>query len=716
MEPGNISIAVDLFKETFPSLDDDITSYIESSILTENAEHFDSEFDVHDAIGGILDGFHSQDNDQKIKALCKNIYHLMKPYVDLMQSYLYRPDRFVEKQTTLDAPVQMASLLDTFSERVVDNSSIWMMKKQSSTIVDSKKLEKAEAKIKEKQEKKALGGKPGNVGKTVEVKDEERATVSQQLDRRELVASLNVVSHVGDIRLENFDIAYGSSGDLRLPPGVRVLHVEQEVVGDSTPALESVLQADTERHTLLTELSRLQTEMKKSSDTDQNLPNKNIPSGGTIESRVAEIYSRLNAIEADKAPARAAVVLHGLGFTPEMQNKPTKEFSGGWRMRLALAQALFAKPDLLLLDEPTNMLDMRAIIWLEDYLQSSSNILLIVSHDRSFLNTVATDIIHLNCKRLDAYRGNYDSFEQSRSERLLNQQREYESLKTEREHIQQFIDKFRYNAKRASLVQSRIKHLEKLPPLIPPEKEVKVVIRLPECEKLSPPLLQLDEVCFHYVPDKPILNHVNLSISPDSRISIVGENGAGKTTLLRLLLGDLEPTSGLRHAHRSLRIGYFSQHHVDQLDLKLSSLEFLMRKFPNQTEQVYRSQLSNFNITEMLALQPIGSLSGGQKSRVAFVAMCMSNPNMLVLDEPTNHLDVETIAGLSDALVNFPGGVVLVSHDERLIQAVCNEVWVCTRMGISPADAAKGSRVYSLPGGLEEYKKAVRVELVQLKV
>ncbi|VDP42989.1 unnamed protein product [Schistosoma margrebowiei] len=267
----------------------------------------------------------------------------------------------------------------------------------------------------------------------------------------------------------------------------------------------------------------------------------------------------------------------------------------------------------------------------------------------------------------------------------------------------QFIDKFRYNAKRASLVQSRIKHLEKLPPLIPPEKELKVVIRLPDCEKLSPPLLQLDEVCFHYVLDKPILNHVNLSISPDSRISIVGENGAGKTTLLRLLLGDLEPTSGLRHAHRSLRIGYFSQHHVDQLDLKLSSLEFLMRKFPNQTEQVYRSQLANFNITEMLALQPIGSLSGGQKSRVAFVAMCI--PNMLVLDEPTNHLDVETIAGLSDALVNFPGGVVLVSHDERLIQAVCNEVWV-----------AKGSRVYSLPGGLEEYKKAVRVELVQLKL
>ncbi|CAH8452614.1 unnamed protein product [Heterobilharzia americana] len=645
----------------------------------------------------------------------------------------------------------MASLLDTFSERVVDNSSIWMMKKQSTTIVDPKKLEKAEAKIKEKQGKKSLPGRPGTGGKPSETKEDERATVSQQVDRRELAAYSCTTSHVGDIRLENFDIAYGSrvllqganlvvtygrryglvgrngfgkttllrslaKGDLLLPPGVRVLHVEQEVVGDSTPALESVLQADTERCALLAELSRLQAEMKKNSEADSNLSSENNPTTNTVESRAAEIYSRLNAIEADKAPARAAVILHGLGFTSEMQSKPTKEFSGGWRMRLALAQALFAKPDLLLLDEPTNMLDMRAIIWLEDYIQSSSNILLIVSHDRSFLNAVATDIIHLNCKRLDAYRGNYDMFEQARGERLLNQQREYESQKAEREHVQQFIDKFRFNAKRASLVQSRIKQLEKLPPLIPPEKEVKVVIRLPDCEKLSPPLLQLDEVCFHYVPDKPILNCVNLSISPDSRISIVGENGAGKTTLLRILLGDLEPTSGLRHSHRSLRIGYFSQHHVDQLDLKLSSLEFLMRKFPNQAEQIYRSQLANFNITEMLALQPIGSLSGGQKSRVAFVAMCMSNPNLLVLDEPTNHLDVETIAGLSDALVKFPGGVVLVSHDERLIQAVCNEVWVCTRIGLDPTESNKGSRVYSLPGGLDEYKKAVRVELDQVKV
>ncbi|CAH8827705.1 unnamed protein product [Trichobilharzia szidati] len=740
MESGQISVAVSLFREAFPSLDDDIASYIES-VLTENAEHFDSEDDVHDAIGGILDGLFSQTTNQEIEVLCKKIYQLMKPN-----------DGYVEKQTTLDAPVQMASLLDTFSERVVDNSSIWMMKKQSTTIVNAKKLEKAEAKIKEKQGKKIIPGRPAPVGKSADLKEEERATVSQQLDRRELVASACAVSHVGDIRLENFDIAYGSrvllqganlvlaygkryglvgrngfgkttllrslaKGDLHLPPGVRVLHVEQEVVGDSTPAVESVLQADTERSALLAELSRLQAQMKKNAETNSNISNENNPIAvNTVESRAAEIYSRLNAIEADKAPARAAVILHGLGFDTEMQRRPTKEFSGGWRMRLALAQALFAKPDLLLLDEPTNMLDMRAIIWLEDYLQSSSNILLIVSHDRSFLNTVSTDIIHLNCKRLDAYRGNYDAFEQARAERLLNQQREYESQKAERDHVQQFIDKFRYNAKRASLVQSRIKQLEKLPPLIPPEKEVKVVIRLPDCEKLSPPVIQLDEVCFHYVPEKPILNHVNLSISPDSRISIVGENGAGKTTLLRILLGDLEPTSGLRHAHRNLRIGYFSQHHVDQLDLKLSSLEFLMRKFPNQGEQVYRSQLANFNITEMLALQPIGSLSGGQKSRVAFVAMCMSNPNLLVLDEPTNHLDVETIAGLSDALVKFSGGVVLVSHDERLIQAVCNEVWVCTRMGIDPVEENKGSRVYSLPGGLDQYKKAVRVELEQLKV
>ncbi|CAL8078480.1 unnamed protein product [Calicophoron daubneyi] len=741
VDDDRVSSAVQLFRAKFPDLDSDVASYVES-LLQENADYFETEGDVHEAVGDLLNGFTVGVTEKEISDLCNEMYRILKP------------QEMEEIDNTLDVPVHMASLLSNFSERIVDNQSIWMARRDTGSVVNSKKLEKAEAKLKEKQEKKGSLVKFTSNASTCSLKGleskEDYATVCQQVDRRDVNSSMEASGrHVGDVRLENFDMSYGSRvllrganltvaygrrygligrngygkttllralshGDLCLPPGLTVFHVEQEMAGDSTPALESVLRADTERTHLLEELSKLQgtvlTDLGKETVDQKTQENGQGPQSS---STVAEIYARLVAIEADKAPARAAVILHGLGFDSEMQKRPTKEFSGGWRMRLSLAQALLAKPDLLLLDEPTNMLDMRALIWLEAYLQKSSNILIIVSHDRSFLNVVATDIIHLTGCRLDTYRGNYDAFERARADRLLAQQREYEAQKAEREHIQQFIDKFRYNAKRASLVQSRIKQLERLPPLIPPEKELKVTIRLPECEKLSSPVLQLDEVCFHYVKDKPILNKVDLSVSSDSRICIVGENGAGKSTLLRLLLGILEPTSGLRHAHRSLRVGYFSQHHVDQLDLGTNSLEFLMRKFPSQTEQVYRSKLASFNITDMLAMQPIGSLSGGQKSRVALAAMCMTNPNMLILDEPTNHLDVETIAALSDALNSFQGGVVLVSHDERLIETVCNEVWVCTRIGVG-VDEHQGSRVYALTEGLSQYKKAVRSELDQL--
>ncbi|TGZ67791.1 hypothetical protein CRM22_004599 [Opisthorchis felineus] len=733
-----VTLAVELFRTTFPTLDSDISSYVEG-ILQENAEHFDSEGDVHDAIGGLLSSFSTEVSEKEVDELCSRIYTLMSS------------QNFRDHEQTLDAPVHMATLLDNFSDKVADNNSIWMTKRDMSSVVDLKKLEKAEAKLKEKQEKKGLNSRTVGSCSTNSIKSmdngEDVATVTQQIDRRDIHSTVDSSGRfVGDIRIENFDVCYGSRvllqganltlsygrrygfvgrngfgkttllralsrRDFQLPPGLRVLHVEQEIPGDSTPALESVVQADTERTALLSQLAQL-----KACVSSNGL---SAPTDSATEEEkkcghlLAEVYARLAAIEADKAPARAAVILHGLGFNPEMQKRPTKEFSGGWRMRLSLAQALFAKPDLLLLDEPTNMLDMRALIWLEEYLRSSSNIMVIVSHDRSFLNSVVTDIIHLTSRRLDVYRGNYDAFEQARADRLLAQQREYEAQQAERAHIQQFIDKFRYKANHARLVQSRVKMLERLPQLTMPEKDPKITIHLPICDKLSSPVLQLDEVCFHYVPEKPILYKVDLSISSDSRICIVGENGAGKTTLLRVLLGQLEPTSGIRHTHRGLRVGYFSQHHVDQLDLNLNSLEFLMRKFPSQNEQTYRSQLAGFNITDMLALQPIGSLSGGQKSRVAFAAMCMSNPNLLVLDEPTNHLDVETIGALSDALRSFQGGVVLVSHDERLIETVCNEVWVCTRMG-KDVDETKGSRVYALTDGLQQYKKAVRMELEEL--
>ncbi|KAL8578789.1 ATP-binding cassette sub- F member 3 [Nucella lapillus] len=346
------------------------------------------------------------------------------------------------------------------------------------------------------------------------------------------------------------------------------------------------------------------------------------------------------------------------------------------------------------------MLDMKAIIWLENYLQDWPKTILVVSHDRLFLNSVATDILHLHTMRLDNYRGNYEIFHKTREEKLKNQMKEYEAQKQYRDHIQVFIDRFRFNANRASQVQSKLKQLEKLPELKPIEKETEVVLRFPEVDKLSPPILQLDEVTFYYSTDKILFTNVCLNANMESRICIVGENGAGKTTLLKLLLGVLDPVKGIRHVHRNLKIGYFTQHHIDQLEMGQCSVELLAERFPGKTTEMYRSQLGSFGISGDFAIRPVSMLSGGQKSRVAFALMSMANPNFFILDEPTNHLDMETIEALGESLNKFQGGVVLVSHDERLIRKVCLELWVVD----------KGT-VRSLEGGIDQYKAIVEAEL-----
>lgn len=688
-------------------MDGDLKQYVQD-VLKNGADDFQDAEEVYDAVGEVLLQVSLDKTEDDIWNICAQLLKLLKPKGNDKNG----PTK------VLNAPIHLGSMAANQETNIDDVKSIWMMQRDESLKVDSKKLEKAQAKLQEKQEKRSKDQyKPATAPKL------ESATASQVTSKKEIKLEAKGTNKTTDIRIENFDIAYGdrvllsnadvtlafgrryglvgrnglgkttllrmiSAGQLRIPSHISILHVEQEVIGDETIALNSVLECDTVRNDLLKREKELNA-MINSGSTDPALSNE-----------LSEVYASLLNIEADKAPAKASIILNGLGFTTAMQAAATKTFSGGWRMRLALARALFSRPDLLLLDEPTNMLDIKAIIWLENYLQNWPTTLLVVSHDRNFLDTVPTDILYLHSQRIEPYRGNYEQFIKTKTEKHKNQQREYEAQQQHRAHVQEFIDRFRYNANRASSVQSKIKMLEKLPELKPIEKEVDVVLKFPDTEPLSPPILQLSEVAFRYNTARLIFADVNLNATLESRICIVGDNGAGKTTLLKIIMGMLTPTSGMRHVHRNLKFGYFSQHHVDQLDMNVNSVELLQQSYPGKPSEEYRRQLGSFGVSGDLALQTVGSLSGGQKSRVAFARMCMGMPNFLVLDEPTNHLDIETIEALGKGINKYNGGVILVSHDERLIRMVCKELWIC----------GNGS-VKSIEGGFDEYRKIVEQEL-----
>uniref|UniRef100_A0A0V0G5K9 ATP-binding cassette sub-family F member 3 n=1 Tax=Triatoma dimidiata TaxID=72491 RepID=A0A0V0G5K9_TRIDM len=706
-------------KEEFPLINEDLYQYVEG-VLTNGIDDFEDSDELYDAVGGVLHEVGDGRSEDEIREICGRLLSLMRGEGTETNGENKNGNK------VLNAPVHLGSMAANLQENVEDIKSIWMMQRDDTLKVDAKKLEKAEQKLQQKLEKRM----EGNVGnKTAPPVKLQSATASQVTSKKESKMEAKGVNRGHDIRIENFDVSFGdrvllqaadlvlafgrryglvgrnglgkttllrmiSSGQLRIPSHISVLHVEQEVVGDDKTALESVLECDLPRQTLL--------------DRDREI-NALLASGqkdineAQLSTELSEIYAALGAMEADKAPARASVILAGLGFTTEMQARATKTFSGGWRMRLALARALFSRPDLLLLDEPTNMLDMKAIIWLENYLQNWPTTLLVVSHDRHFLDTVPTDVIHLHSATLDPYRGNYTRFYTVKCERLRNRTREIEAQEQHRAHVKEFIDRFRYNANRASSVQSKIKMLEKLPELKPIEKEVEVVLRFPEVDPLSPPILQLKEVSFGYAPGTLVLQNIELGATLDSRICIVGDNGAGKTTLLKLILGIHSPSAGTRVVHRNLRFAYFSQHHVDQLQMNCSAVELLQQEFPGKPMEEYRRQLGSFGVSGDLALQVVASLSGGQKSRVAFAKMCMSNPNFLILDEPTNHLDIETIEALGRAINKYTGGVILVSHDERLIRMVCRELWVCG-----------AGTVKSLEGGFDQYREIVERELLEL--
>ncbi|KAF2018619.1 P-loop containing nucleoside triphosphate hydrolase protein [Aaosphaeria arxii CBS 175.79] len=607
--------------------------------------------------------------------------------------------------------------------------------------VDRKKLEKAERKLRAKQERKVFKNVEYEASKLLSQPTETQSYEEFYMAVNPLQLGSDSQSKSKDIKIDSFDIsitgkriltdssltlAYGrryglvgqngigkstllralSRREVAIPTHISILHVEQEISGDDTPAIQAVLDADVWRKHLLKEqdkitkeLAELEAERSTLADTSVDAEKLDKQREG-LDITLSDIHSKLSEMESDKAESRAASILAGLGFSPERQQFATKTFSGGWRMRLALARALFCEPDLLLLDEPSNMLDVPSITFLANYLQDYPSTVLVVSHDRAFLNEVATDIIHQHSERLDYYKGaNFESFYATKEERRKTAKREYEKQMAERAHLQAFIDKFRYNAAKSSEAQSRIKKLERMPVLQAPEAEYTVHFKFPDVEKLSPPIIQMTNVTFGYTPDKILLKGVDLDVQLDSRIGIVGPNGAGKTTALKLLIGALQPSSGLISQNPRLRLGFFAQHHVDALDLNDSAVGFMSKKYHGKSDEEYRRHLGAFGITGMTGLQKMELLSGGQKSRVAFACLSLQNPHILVLDEPSNHLDIEAMDALSDALQAFQGGVLMVSHDVTMLQNVCTSLWVCDNGTIEHFD-----------GTVKDYKKRITAQ------
>lgn len=462
------------------------------------------------------------------------------------------------------------------------------------------------------------------------------------------------------------------------PKHLRCLHVSQEVGSTEKSVVEAVMEADTELQTLLATEKEITSRMSTITEEAEK------GEGLEDSARLAEIHERLEEIDAQTADSRARALLAGLRFTEEMQAAPLSSMSGGWRVRAAIAAALFIKPEVLMLDEPTNHLDLEAVLWLQNHLQTYPHTVLVVSHDRAFLNEVATDILQIENKKMKSFKGDYDTFEKTRKELLKNQIKEWDRYQAERKHMQEFVDSFRYNAKRASLVQSRLKAIEKLDAEAPPEPVDATPFTFSIPSPDSAPgraLVQLESCGFQYpsrngAPPRDIFTGVDFSVDSGEKIGIVGPNGAGKSTMLKLLLGELEATSGAVRKKPGVLVASFTQHHVDKLDLTMSAIENLQQAFPGTLEAAARSWIGGYGIQGDMQTTPCRQMSGGQKSRVAFAMLAFARPNFIVMDEPTNHLDIETIDALIEALRSFTGGIVVVTHDQHFVQTVCKELWV----------------------------------------
>ena len=432
----------------------------------------------------------------------------------------------------------------------------------------------------------------------------------------------------------------------------RIGMTKQEAPSGSQNLIETVLTADHE-------LTALQREAATATD----------------HARIAEIYERLRDKEAHSAPARAARILDGLGFDHAARLRPLDTFSGGWRMRVMLAALLFTRPDLLLLDEPTNHLDLEATLWLEEYLQRYDGTVLIVSHDRNLLNSVAQKILHLEHGQLNLYQGGYDRFEQTRRMRLERDAKLRTGQEAQRAHIQKFVERFRYKATKARQAQSRLKMLERMEPIPEHRDEAGVIFRFPDPEPLASPLFSARDVSVGY-DATPVLQRLSLRLDDDDRIALLGANGNGKSTLIRLLAGRLSPMGGTVSTAPKMRVGYFAQNQADELNLAATPMTELARRRPGDPPEQIRSQLARFGFSQERSQTTVASLSGGEKARLLFALMTADKPHVLLLDEPTNHLDVDSRQALIQAINAFAGAVVIVTHDPHVIKLTANRFWL----------------------------------------
>jgi ATP-binding cassette subfamily F protein 3 len=470
----------------------------------------------------------------------------------------------------------------------------------------------------------------------------------------------------GDLALE--------SGSISIPPRWRIGSLAQEAPDGPESLIDVVLKADIERHALLQEAETAHDPV-----------------------RIADIQTRLVDIEAHSAPARAAAILSGLGFSAADQLRACQEFSGGWRMRVALAATLFAAPDLLLLDEPTNYLDLEGTLWLEDHLANYPRTVIVISHDRDLLDTSVDQILHLDHGRLTLYKGSYSSFEEQRATREMLDAKHAKRQADERKRLQAFVERFKAKASKAKQAQSRVKMLERMKPVTALVTQDVKEITFPEPDRLlSPPIIAVDDVSVGYEPGKPVLKRVTLRVDNDDRIALLGANGNGKSTLVKLLAGKLPPFSGKIVRAANLSVGYFAQHQTDELDLEGSPYDHLRRLMPDATETKVRARVGAIGFSGKAGDTTVSNLSGGEKARLLLGLATFAAPNMIILDEPTNHLDIDSRAALAEAINEFPGTIIMVSHDRYLIEACADQLWVVADRAVKPYD-----------GDLDEYRRSV---------